>query len=49
MNSLFDEFATPGVFLYLGLFWRPKGMVETSTTYDTIGADAGRHRIQAGS
>ena len=48
MNGLFNEFATPGVFLSLGLLWRPKGMVETPTTHDTIGTDAGRHRIQAG-
>ena len=48
MDSLFNEFPAPGIFLSLGLFGRSKRMVEPPPTHDSISPDTGRHRIEAG-
>ena len=48
MHSLFHELPAPGIFLRLRLFGCPKRMVETPTAHNTIGTDAGGHRIQTG-
>jgi hypothetical protein len=48
LYGAFDKFAPPGILFCSREFWSPKGVMEPSTTHNTIRPNTGGHSIETG-